>query len=702
MLEEPTNVELLTAENAELRARLDEAEEALHAIRSGEVDALVVDGESGPRLFTLQGIDAASNRFRGEMLAQVGDSVIATDGDQRVTYFNVAAELQYGVAASDVLGCRLDVVYKQQWSRPEDEMAMNQALHDEGHWRGELVHVKRNGESIFIEVSATRLDLEEGPHAGMLSVIRDITVRKQAEAALRQNAGLFTLLIAQAPTGVYVVDSQFRLQQINALAQPVFKHVNPLIGRDFCEVMNILWGPEVGGQCVDIFRHTLKTGERYISPSFSHRRQDIGVEQAFEWETQRVTLPDGQHGVVCYFNDVTARNALHTSLREQAEKLAQADRRKDEFLAMLAHELRNPLAPMRNAMEILHTPSANAADRIQARVIIKRQIGNMSRMIDDLLDVSRITEGKIELRREAVELQPILTAAAEVAGPEIEANSQILEVNFPKEPVFLDADPTRLEQIFGNLLGNACKYSGPGAHISLSAGITSDQEVVIRVSDDGIGIAPELLPVIFDLFIQSSRTLDRAHGGLGIGLTVVDRLVKLHGGRIEARSEGLGKGTEFIIHLPLLVTPPPESLDVRESPAQDAAVRLLIVDDNKDAAETMAMLQRLRGHQTRVAYTGPDALTVAEEFVPQVVLLDIGLPDMDGFEVARRLRRIPEMENALLIALTGYATASDRQLSSDAGFNEHLAKPADLNVLRDLLLTCTRNADSQKNVTASK
>jgi signal transduction histidine kinase/CheY-like chemotaxis protein len=385
--------------------------------------------------------------------------------------------------------------------------------------------------------------------------------------------------------------------------------------------------------------------------------------------------------------DVTARRELEDALAERAAELGRADRSKDEFLAMLAHELRNPLAPLRNAAEILQTPESTATERTQAQHIINRQIENMSRMIDDLLDVSRITEGKIELRKQPVALESILTAATSLVRSSCALRRQELAVSMPAQPVFLNADATRLEQVFTNLLGNACKYSGDGCHISLSAerkeGV-EPPEVIVRVRDDGAGIDPELLPRVFDLFVQETRSLDRAHGGLGIGLTLVNRLVKLHGGSVEAHSEGLGHGSEFIVHLPILRhAPPPSALPAPV--ARETSRRLLIVDDNTDSARSMAILQTRRGHVTRVAFTGPDALAVAAEFLPEVVLLDIGLPGMDGFAVARHLRAMPALSGALLIAMTGYASPDDLLAAKEAGFDEHLVKPVDLNVLREWL-----------------
>jgi len=391
--------------------------------------------------------------------------------------------------------------------------------------------------------------------------------------------------------------------------------------------------------------------------------------------------------------DITERRALEDSLARRAEQLARADRSKDEFLAMLAHELRNPLAPLRNAAEILQTEEANAYERGQAQQIIRRQIENMTRMIDDLLDVSRITEGKVELRKQPVALEAVLTAAVNLTRPSCTAHHQDLTVALPAESIFLNADATRLEQVFSNLLGNACKYGGDGCHISLSAERAAGvepPEVIVRVCDDGAGIDPELLPRVFDLFVQATRALDRAHGGLGIGLTLVSRLVKLHGGRVEAHSPGLGRGSEFVVHLPILRQAPPPPIPLPPA-SRETSRRILIVDDNTDSANSMAILQSRRGHVTRTASSGLEALRLAAEFLPEVVLLDIGLPGMDGFEVARRLRAMPALKSAVLIAMTGYASPEDRVTATQAGFDAHLVKPVDLEFLREWLRTMNPN-----------
>jgi signal transduction histidine kinase/ActR/RegA family two-component response regulator len=393
------------------------------------------------------------------------------------------------------------------------------------------------------------------------------------------------------------------------------------------------------------------------------------------------------HSVTAAITDISERHMLEDALVERAAELGRADRSKDEFLAMLAHELRNPLAPLRNAAEILQTEGTTADECGEAQHIINRQIENMTRMIDDLLDVSRITEGKVELQKHPVALDAILTEVISLARSNCAARHQKLEVSIPTDPIYLNADATRLEQVFSNLLGNACKYSGEGRHISLTAECAAGvdpPEVIVRVRDDGSGIDPVLLPRVFDLFVQATRALDRAHGGLGIGLTLVSRLVKLHGGSVEARSEGLGKGSEFIVHLPTLQKAPPKSA-LPPPAAREIPRRILIVDDNSDSVRSMAILQTRRGHVVRTASTGPDAVAVAVEFLPEVVLLDIGLPGMDGYEVVRQLRAIPALADAFIVGMSGYGSDEDRANAREVGFDEYMVKPVDLNLLREHL-----------------
>jgi signal transduction histidine kinase len=366
-----------------------------------------------------------------------------------------------------------------------------------------------------------------------------------------------------------------------------------------------------------------------------------------------------------------------------------ADRRKNEFLAMLAHELRNPLAPIRNAVHIMQGDDVTQPTMNWARDVIGRQADHMARLIDDLLDVSRIVQGKVVVKPEKLSLAALVERSVEASSPRIAARDQVLRVELPKESIVLNGDAVRLAQVLSNLVNNASKFSGPGTRITVAATYT-DGEVRISVKDEGSGIDPVFLPHIFDLFAQADQSLDRAQGGLGIGLTLVKHLVELHGGRVAAYSEGVGRGTEIVVILPAQEVAASEAPTASPKPRKAAATakapaRILVVDDLAASAETLMTLLEMEGFEVRIANEGMTALKVAEEFRPDVVLLDIGLPGMNGFEVAHRLRTQPESRDALLIALTGYGEAESRSRSAQAGFDFHMVKPADVNLLLTML-----------------
>ncbi len=385
-------------------------------------------------------------------------------------------------------------------------------------------------------------------------------------------------------------------------------------------------------------------------------------------------------GAVNVLVDITDRKKSENALRD-------ADRRKDEFLAILAHELRNPLAPIRNAVQLLRLDGDQSATREQAFSMMERQLGQMVRLVDDLMDVSRITQNKLVLRKERVELAAVLRSAVESARPLIEANGHELVVTLPPQPVYLDGDLTRLAQVFANLLNNAAKYTEPGGRIRLT-GEVDGNEVVVKVRDNGVGIPPDMLPRVFEMFTQVDRSLERSQGGLGIGLSLVRGLVQMHGGTIAVCSDGPGRGSEFTVRLPVFCGPlPPE-------PAPDGGVepkeagckrRILVVDDNKDSANSLSLMLRLTGNEVRTAHDGLAAVDAAAAFQPDVVLLDIGLPKLNGYDAARRIRSLAGGQAVFLIALTGWGQDEDRRRSTEAGFNLHLVKPVDLAALQNLL-----------------
>ena len=373
-------------------------------------------------------------------------------------------------------------------------------------------------------------------------------------------------------------------------------------------------------------------------------------------------------------------------LRRLLAELQESDRRKDVFLAMLAHELRNPLAPIRNASEIFRRADGGNATLRLAGEIVDRQVKQLARLVDDLLDVSRITQGKVQLKRQRVQLQALMSQAIETAMPMIEAKHQEIAIRLPREAIHLDADPARLAQVIGNLLNNAAKYTGEGGFIRIAARRSGDA-LVVRVSDNGVGIAPALLGTVFDLFMQVDTSLDRSQGGLGIGLTLVRAIVELHRGGIRARSAGLGRGSRFVFWLPVLPHDAAAPAVKRNGqPAGEVRChRLLLVDDNVDAVESLAVLLLADGHEVRTAHDGAEALALIESFQPDLVVLDIGLPGMNGYEVAQRIRARPELGAPTLVALTGYGQQEDRKRAQAAGFDHHFIKPADVGALQRLL-----------------
>ena len=382
---------------------------------------------------------------------------------------------------------------------------------------------------------------------------------------------------------------------------------------------------------------------------------------------------------------VTERTA---DLTKSEEALRDADRRKNEFLAMLGHELRNPLAPIRNALQVLHNPDVPETTRKWARDVMDRQIDHLSRLVDDLLDVSRIVYGKITLQEKLLEIGTAVNHAVEACLPLMESRHQELIVRIPRESFWVKGDLVRLEQIISNLLNNASKYSEPGKRIVVDVGAT-EQWVTIRVQDYGIGISPAVMPYVFDLFAQADHTLARTQGGLGIGLTLVRHLVNMHGGRVEAHSEGPGHGSEFLVHLPRRPAPARlEAIPAQRRPLESKkTLRVLVVDDNEDAVETLALLLQLEGYTVGTALDGPAALAEAEQFHPEVVLLDIGMPGMDGYEVVREFRKRDETKSIPIVALTGYGQPEDRARAEAAGFSDHLTKPISPESLNAMLKT---------------
>ena len=434
----------------------------------------------------------------------------------------------------------------------------------------------------------------------------------------------------------------------------------------------------------EFFPSVMENGHGEIEVRFRHFK--TGEARWMAYKVLMLTDSDGQPSAFATVSqDVTEQKRLADNLRKLAADLSEADRRKNEFLATLAHELRNPLAPLCNMLEVLKRAEGDVEMLKRARDTIDRQLAQMVRLVDDLLDINRITHDRLELRKDEVELSSVIQHAVEAARPFVDKAGHDLRVDLPKEPIYLNADPARLAQVFGNLLNNGSKYTTPGGTIWVSAK-RLDGEVVVTVKDTGAGIPTNKLSSIFEMFTQVDGYSERSQGGLGIGLTLVKRLVEMHGGSVEARSAGEGHGSEFVVRLPILNgtrgRPMPKPMAAREATQPH---RILIVDDNVDSAESLAMLLKITGNQTHMAHDGLEAIEAVEKHRPEVVLLDIGLPDLNGLDVCRHVREQSWGRDIVVIALTGWGQEEDRRKSQEAGFNGHLVKPVDYDELLELL-----------------
>ena len=855
--------------------------------------------------------------------------------DLRVNTANEAFYETFRVQPAATEGCLIYEIGGGQWNIPQLRALLEEIIPRDDVFNGfEVTHEFVGVGARTMLLNARRLESADGVPERILLAIEDITARKVSEEAVRQNRELFAAMIEQAPVGVYALDDALRMQHINSRALPAFGELQPIIGRDFAEIVHALWPVPVATEILRIFRHTLETGETYIASSFTHERADSHAEESYDWQVRGIVLPDGQRGVVCYFNEVTERVRNERLVRESEEgmrlateatavgiwqwnvitnqvrwnsqmfeiygmpptvdgfvqfsewcacvapedlpsqlellretartagksrrefairrrsdgairyiqavetvrtntaggtewlvgtnldvsealaaqllirtrerelqsladntpnmltrldreyrhlfvntsverttgfsalemvgrthrqlgmptelcelwesavqavydngqetvidftyagvagarqystrvvpefdaggsvesvlgvtadttnqkqleqSLRAGDRLKDDFLATLAHELRNPLAPIQNAVEILKLSQvAESAASVPIK-IMDRQVNQMVRLIDDLLDISRITNGKLLLRRERVSVAVVLDVAVEATATLIGQRAHALIVVPIVDPMHLDGDPTRLVQIFTNLLTNAAKYTETGGIITVTA-VRDGADVVVSVADSGIGIPSHMTRQIFEMFSQVDRTLEKTTGGLGIGLALGKGLVEMHGGTIEARSDGLGHGSEFLVRLPVFpeVVRPVVPTPSVELPAI-RSLRVLVVDDNHDAADSMATMLQLLGNDTLTVRDGAAAVVACEQFRPDVMLLDIAMPTMNGYEACRRIRLQPQGREVVIVALTGWGTDEDRRRTRESGFDHHLTKPVNLATLRSLL-----------------
>jgi len=613
-------------------------------------------------------------------LSSIGDAVITTDVAGLITFLNPVAESLTGWT-QDAVGQPLSSVIRivNEDSREPVEIPSVEALREDRTVKlaSHSLLIVKDGTERSISDSAAPITNDKGEVAGVVLVFRDISERRKTERALAKALAYADDIIATLREAFIVLDLDLRVQTANRSFYDKFQ-----VSKE--ETENCLVYDLGNGQW------DIPGLRKLLDEVLSQNRSvhDFEVEHSFPDLGRKTMLlnarpfpPDSKNPelILLAVEDVTA-------LRERADELAEASRHKDEFLATLAHELRNPLSPIRNSVHYLGQDGLTERDVKTAKEVISRQVVIMVRLIDDLLDVSRISRNTLDVRKEHVDLAAVVESAVESSQPLLQQCGHELTISLPAEAFPLDADPIRLAQVFLNLLNNAAKYTNRGGQVSLSAS-REGSDAVVSVQDNGIGIPSDKLSSVFDMFTQVDRSSQQSQDGLGIGLTLVRRLVEMHDGSIEARSDGPNKGSEFVVRLPLLISPPNEKLQGSEGPGAKRVGhgRILVVDDNKDSADSLAMLLRLKGSDIRTAHDGIEALEVADTFRPEIVLLDIGLPKLNGYDVARRIRQQPWGQDVLLIALTGWGNDEDRQLSQEAGFNFHIVKPVELAALEELL-----------------
>jgi PAS domain S-box-containing protein len=525
--------------------------------------------------------------------------------------------------------------------------------------------------------------------------------RRQIDALHARGGEQFHRLLDNLPAAAYTCDPDGLITYFNQHAADLWGHT-PKLGDPesrFCGSFRLFSSdgdPITHDQCWMAL--ALRDNREFLGEEIVIERPDgrrfTALAHAYPFRDDSGTLL----GAVNVLVDVS-------ELKQAEEKLKKADRAKNEFLATLAHELRNPLAPIRNAVQVLHLKGGLIPELQWALGVIDRQVQQMARLIEDLLDVARISGDKLELRRERVELAEVIEEAVETSRPVIDACGHEFIVTASSRPIFLDGDLTRLAQVISNLLGNAAKYTERGGRIWLTAD-REGNDAVVKVRDNGIGIPPEMMPHIFEMFTQVDRSLNRSRGGLGIGLTLVRRLVDMHGGTIDVHSDGEGKGSEFVIRLPVATQP----VEIRQKAAlgeeravlPESSLRILVVDDIPDCATSLGLLLGNLGNDVRTTHDGLAAIAAAEEYRPDVVLLDIGLPKMSGYDAARAIRRQPWGKDIVLIALTGWGQEKDVRLAQEAGFDHHLVKPADPAVLTRILASVKQSASSPQSVPTPK
>jgi PAS domain S-box-containing protein len=652
------------------------------------------------------------------------DAIVSKSLDGIIQSWNAAAERIFGYTPEEIIGKHITTIIPPELHDEERTIA-ERIRAGERIEHFDTIRIGKNGRRIPISLTVSPIRDMRGEIIGASKIARDFSDRQRAERELRDSRHR---LASEALALARLSEASSRLWKSQSLAAGLDEILHTsmsLAGATKCNIqlmnaarntLSIVAHEGFDAGFLATFEHMAAGESRAACGRALAGGQAVVIEDVLADDDyapfHEVARAAGYRAVVCFplsaadgstlgaismhypsphrpseaqmrrlqlycrtASDYIHRIRLEHALRERESALRDADRRKDEFLALLAHELRNPLAPIRHALAAARNPEATAEQKARSYAIVERQVVHMGRLLDDLVDISRITLGTVALKKVPTTLSAAIETSVEAAQPFIDAKRHELTISVPSHPVALEADPVRLAQIFSNLLINAAKYTTRGGHIELSVA-NGDGQVVVTVRDNGIGISPEMMSRLFTLFAQAQPALGRTEEGLGVGLALVRALVGLHGGTVEARSEGIGRGSEFVVRLP--VGQPgtgPDEPTPRESAAPGRQLRVLVVDDNRDAADSCATMLELSGHQVRTAYNGTRALQFGESFEPDIVLLDIGLPDLNGYEVARRIRASAWGADLVLVAVTGWGKEEDQERAFAAGFNEHLTKP---------------------------
>lgn len=624
--------------------------------------------------------------YAENIIATLRHPFLVLDRDLRVKSANRSFYRSFKVSPEETQGKKVYDLGNGQWNISHLRILLEEILPQNTSFDDfEVEHEFPTIGHRYMLLNARRVHRADEKVELILLGIEDITERRRLEEERRELETRFTCLVKNVRDhAIFTLDNGGRIASWNVEAERILGYSEEeVLGKHF----RLIFTAEdiENGVPEDELRQARKAGRAEDERWHKRKNGDLF------WALGIVTPTHDPSGVRSGFSkilrDITERKRMEEALKD-------ADRRKDEFLAMLSHELRNPLAPILNAVHLIRQEGDESEELQMARSVIERQVRHLKRLVDDLLEVSRITTGKVRLQTGRVALNEVVERAVERIRPIVEQYQQNLSLATPDELVWVQADAARLEQVFGNLLSNASKYNRVGGRIWVTVAQENDQ-VIVRVRDDGLGIDAELQPFIFDLFTQADKSLDRSEGGLGLGLALVKNLVELHHGTVTVHSEGMGKGSQFVVCLPNASTmetihepPRPDSPEARTD-----TLRVLVVDDNVDAAKISSMLLRSWGHEVRIAHNGPDALHRAAGFQPHVVLLDIGLPNMDGYEVARHFRQDPHISSARLVAITGYGQEEDLQRSKEAGFDAHLIKPVETADLKAQLAKAVGNSD---------